>query len=108
MRRIARQEDAAPAIAVGLPRIVGEARRGLDGGDTNVGPADPAQGGLDLLACARRAASMVVTALTVAYAEGLREHKVRRSAASSRETFLRIMERSFSGIAIMLKDTPYA
>ncbi|GEC56539.1 hypothetical protein BEL01nite_55820 [Bradyrhizobium elkanii] len=51
---------------------------------------------------------MVVTALTVAYAEGLREHKVRRSAASSRETFLRIMERSFSGIAIMLKDTPYA
>ncbi|WP_404562522.1 hypothetical protein [Bradyrhizobium elkanii] len=66
------------------------------------------RGGLDLLACARRAASMVVPALTVAYAEGLREHKVRRSAASSRETFLRIMERSFSGIAIMLKDTPYA
>ncbi|MCC8972824.1 TetR/AcrR family transcriptional regulator [Bradyrhizobium brasilense] len=57
---------------------------------------------------ARLAASMVVTALTVAYAEGLREHKARRSAATSRETFLRIMERSFSGIAIMLKDTPYA
>ena len=57
---------------------------------------------------ARLAASMVVTALTVAYAEGLREHKARRSAASSRATFLQIMERSFSGIAIMLKGTPYA
>ncbi|PDT78216.1 TetR/AcrR family transcriptional regulator [Bradyrhizobium sp. C9] len=57
---------------------------------------------------ARLAASMVVTAVTVAYAEGLREHKARRSAASTRETFLQIMERSLSGIAIMLKGTPYA
>jgi AcrR family transcriptional regulator len=57
---------------------------------------------------ARLAAAMVVTALTVAYAEGLREHKARRSAASSREAFLRIMERSFSGLATMMKATPYA
>ena len=57
---------------------------------------------------ARLAASMVVTAVTVAYAEGLRGHKARRSAASTREAFLQIMERSFSGIAVMLKGTPYA
>ncbi|NEU97865.1 TetR/AcrR family transcriptional regulator [Bradyrhizobium uaiense] len=57
---------------------------------------------------ARLAASMVVTALTVAYAEGLREHKARKPAASAREAFLQIMERSFSGVATMLKGTPYA
>ncbi|MGY4475621.1 TetR/AcrR family transcriptional regulator [Bradyrhizobium sp. USDA 3364] len=57
---------------------------------------------------ARLTAAMVITALTVAYAEGLREHKARRPAAASREAFLEIMERSFSGIAAMLKGTPYA
>ncbi|WP_076864038.1 TetR/AcrR family transcriptional regulator [Bradyrhizobium mercantei] len=57
---------------------------------------------------ARLTAAMVITALTVAYAEGLREHKARRPGAASRAAFLQIMERSFSGIAAMLKGTPYA
>lgn len=56
---------------------------------------------------ARLAAAMVITALTVAYAEGLREHKARKPAAASRAAFLEIMERSFAGIAAMLKNTPY-
>ncbi len=56
---------------------------------------------------ARLAASMVIAALTVGYAEGLREHKARKPASVAREAFLQIMERSFSGIAAMMKGTPY-
>lgn len=57
---------------------------------------------------ARLGAAMVVTAVTAAHAEASREYKARKSVAFVRGVFLQIVDRGFSGIAAMLKDTPYA
>src|SRR5262249_12793842 len=56
VRRIAREEDPAAAVARRLSRVVGPARGGADRGDRDVGPADPAQRGLQLVALDRSVA----------------------------------------------------